>query len=39
MMNVIKIFGGSFSGVSLFENPHYIPPNIVSRQYKVLHTV
>ena len=29
-MNLIKIFDGSFGGPTLYENPHYVPPNAVS---------
>ncbi len=29
-MNLIKIFDGSFGGPTLYENPHYMAPNVVS---------
>ena len=30
MLNLIKIFEGSFGGATLYENPDYITPNAVS---------
>lgn len=30
-MNPIRIFEGSFGGPTLFQNPHYVSPNDVSR--------
>jgi len=27
VLNPIKIFGGSFGGATLWENPHYVSPN------------
>ena len=30
VLNPIKIFGGSFGGPVLYENPHYVSPNVVS---------
>ena len=30
VLNLIKIFGGSFGGPVLYENPHYVSPNVVS---------
>ena len=29
-LNPIKIFGGSFGGPVLFDNPHFVSPNRVS---------
>ena len=29
VMNVIRIFDGSFGGSTLYENPHYVSPNSV----------
>lgn len=29
-MNLVRIFGGSFGGATLYENPHYVSPNEVS---------
>jgi ribosome biogenesis protein BRX1 len=29
VLNPVKILSGSFGGAVLFENPHYISPNIV----------
>ena len=29
-LNPIKIFGGSFGGPTLYENPFYVSPNQVS---------
>ncbi|XP_065898876.1 ribosome biogenesis protein BRX1 homolog isoform X2 [Dysidea avara] len=28
VLNLIKIFGGSFGGPVLYENPHYVSPNV-----------
>ena len=36
MMNLIKIFDGSFGGPTLYENPHYVPPNMVSTAIEVI---
>jgi len=30
VLNLIKIFQGSFGGPTLYENPHYQSPNMVS---------
>ena len=30
MLNLIKVFEGSFGGATLYENPNYITPNAVS---------
>ena len=30
VLNLIKIFSGSFGGPVLYENPHYVSPNVVS---------
>lgn len=30
VLNLIKIFQGSFGGATLYENPHYQSPNMVS---------
>ena len=30
VLNLIKIFEGSFGGATLYENPSYITPNAVS---------
>ena len=30
VLQLIKIFEGSFGGPTLYENPHYVTPNIVS---------
>lgn len=30
VLNLIKIFQGSFGGPTLYENPHYKSPNLVS---------
>lgn len=35
-MNPIKIFGGSFGGPTLYENPFYVSPNQVSLFYHQL---
>ena len=32
VLNPIKIFGGSMSGTTLWENPHYISPNTLRSQ-------
>ena len=32
-MNPIKIFSGSFGGQTLYENPFYVSPNLVSILY------
>ena len=29
-MNPVKIFEGSFGGPTLYENPKYVSPNVVS---------
>ncbi|KAI8913709.1 Brix domain-containing protein [Entophlyctis helioformis] len=34
VLDVIRIFDGSFGGSTLFENPHYISPNDVRRTIK-----
>lgn len=37
-MNLIKIFGGSFGGVTLYENPNYVTPNAVRQSaYLILY--
>lgn len=36
VMNLIKIFDGSFGGPTLYENPHYVPPNMVSTAMELL---
>ncbi|XP_072018960.1 ribosome biogenesis protein BRX1 homolog [Amphiura filiformis] len=33
-LNLIKIFGGSFGGPVLYENPHYVSPNMQRRELK-----
>ena len=30
VLNLIRIFDGSFGGATLYENPHYVSPNLVS---------
>lgn len=35
VLNPIKIFGGSFTGTTLWDNPHYITPTAYRRQVKV----
>lgn len=30
VLNPIKIFSGSFTGATLWDNPHYITPTVVS---------
>ena len=30
MLNLIKVFEGSFGGATLYENPNYVTPNVVS---------
>ena len=32
VLNPIKIFGGSMSGATLWENPHYVSPNTLRSQ-------
>ena len=34
-MNPIKIFSGSFGGQTLYENPFYVSPNLVSILYPI----
>ena len=34
MLQVIKIFEGSFGGDTLYENPKYVTPNTVSGRHK-----
>ena len=29
MLNLVKVFEGSFGGATLYENPNYITPNAV----------
>ena len=36
VLNLIKIFGGSFGGPILYEHPHYVSPNVVSGRVTVL---
>ena len=31
VLNLIKVFEGSFGGATLYENPNYITPNAVSK--------
>ena len=31
-LNLIRIFNGSFTGSTLYENPEYVSPNTVRRQ-------
>ena len=31
VLNLIKVFEGSFGGSTLYENPKYVTPNAVSR--------
>ena len=33
MLNLIKIFEGSFGGATLYENPSYVTPNAVSNDH------
>ncbi|KAM4634281.1 ribosome biogenesis protein BRX1 homolog [Polymixia lowei] len=35
VLNLIKIFQGSFGGPTLFENPHFEPPNMHRRQIRL----
>ncbi len=30
VLNLIKVFEGSFGGATLYENPNYVTPNAVS---------
>ena len=36
MLNLIKVFEGSFGGATLYENPNYITPNAVSESFILL---
>ena len=37
VLNPIKIFAGSFCGAALWENPHYVSPNIARATFKARH--
>ena len=36
VLNLIKVFEGSFGGATLYENPNYITPNAVSESFILL---
>jgi ribosome biogenesis protein BRX1 len=36
VLNLIKVFEGSFGGATLYENPNYITPNAVSETFILL---